>query len=371
VLIGVPKETKVHEHRVGMTPAGARALTARGHRVIVESTAGDGSAISDEAYRLAGATIVPTATEAWASDLVVKVKEPLPAEYHHIHDGLLLYTFLHLAAEPDLTRELVAKKVTGVAYETIQSPDGTLPLLRPMSEIAGRMAVQVGASCLEKGHGGKGVLLGGVPGTRRGRVVILGAGVVGRNAATIAVGMGAHVTVLDVRAEAMGILDERFGGAVQTLHANAETIETLVRSADLVIGAVLIPGTRAPRLVSDTLVAQMERGSVIVDVAVDQGGCVGTCRPTTHDNPTFEMYGVVHYCVSNMPGAVSHTSTWALTNATLQHAVDLADLGIRAAARADSALARGINTFDGHVTYASVAAAHGVEYVPLERLLPA
>ena len=231
------------------------------------------------------------------------------------------------------------------------------------------MSVQVGASCLEKARGGKGVLLGGVPGTRRGRVVILGAGVVGRNPAAIAVGMGAHVTVLDIRPEAMSALDDRFSGAVQTLYANSETIESLVLSADLVIGAVLIPGTRAPLLVTDTLVAQMERGSVIVDVAVDQGGCFGTSHPTTHDNPIYDMYGVVHYCVSNMPGAVSHTSTWALTNATLQHAVDIADLGIRAAARADSALARGINTFDGHITYASVATAHGAEYVPLERLL--
>ena len=369
MLVGVPKEIKVREYRVGMTPAGVRALVAKGHKVIVETEAGEGSAISDEAYVRAGATIVKTAAEAWGADMVVKVKEPLRAEYGYFREGLILYTYLHLAAEPDLTRELAAKKVIGVAYETIQLEDGSLPLLRPMSEVAGRMAVQVGASCLEKERGGKGVLLGGVPGTRRGRVVILGGGVVGRNAATIAIGMGAQVTVLDVRAETMSYLEDVFGGAIETLYSNAENIERTVERADLVIGGVLVPGAKAPRLVTEELIAQMEKGSVVVDVAVDQGGCIATCRPTTHDNPTYVVHGVVHYCVANMPGAVSHTSTWALTNTTIRYGVKIADLGIVAAAKADKALLLGINTYGGAVTYEPVAAAHKLEHVPVETAL--
>jgi alanine dehydrogenase len=301
--------------------------------------------------------------------MVVKVKEPLPSEYGHFRSGLVLYTYLHLAAEPELTRELAKKGVTGVAYETIQLEDGSLPLLRPMSEVAGRMAVQVGASCLEKERGGKGVLLGGVPGTRRGRVVILGGGVVGRNAATIAVGMGAQVTVLDVRAETMSYLEDVFGGAIETLYSNAENIETMCERADLVIGAVLVPGAKAPQLVTEELIGRMEKGTVVVDVAVDQGGCIATCRPTTHDNPTYEVHGVVHYCVANMPGAVSHTSTWALTNTTIGYAVAIANQGIVAAAKADRAVALGINTHRGHVTYGPVATAHRLEYVPVERML--
>jgi len=369
VLIGVPKEIKTREYRVGMTPAGVRALVAHGHKVVVEKGAGDGSALSDEAYVRAGATIVNTAAEAWAADMVVKVKEPLPAEYGYFRKDLILYTYLHLAAEAELTKTLAAKGVQGVAYETIQPEDGSLPLLRPMSEVAGRMAVQVGASCLEKEHGGKGVLLGGVPGTRRGRVVILGGGVVGRNAATIAVGMGAQVTVLDVRAETMSYLEDVFGGAIETLYSNSENIESSVQSADLVIGAVLVTGAKAPQLVTEELISRMEKGSVVVDVAVDQGGCIATCRPTTHDNPTYEVHGVVHYCVANMPGAVSHTSTWALTNTTISYAVQIANKGLVAAAKADRALMLGINTYGGHVTYGPVAAAHKLEHAPIERLL--
>jgi alanine dehydrogenase len=369
VLIGVPRETKTREYRVGMTPAGTRALVARGHRVLVETGAGDGSGISDEKYVRAGATIVTSAAEAWGAEMVVKVKEPLVGEYGYFRPGLILYTYLHLAAEPELTRELARRAVTGVAYETIQVEDGSLPLLRPMSEVAGRMAVQVGASCLEKERGGKGVLLGGVPGTRRGRVVILGGGVVGRNAATIAVGMGAQVTVLDVRAETMSYLEDVFGGAIETLYSNVENIETTVRRADLVVGAVLVPGAKAPQLVTEELIGQMEKGSVVVDVAVDQGGCIATCRPTTHDHPTYEVHGVVHYCVANMPGAVSHTSTWALTNTTIGYAVQIADRGLMAAAKADRALLLGLNTYAGHVTYEPVASAHKLEYVPIERAL--
>lgn len=369
MLIGVPKEIKTREYRVGMTPAGVRALVAHGHRVLVEAGAGLGSGIADEAYVRAGATLVKTATETWAADMVVKVKEPQPSEYGYFRESLILYTYLHLAAEPQLTRELAKRKVTAVAYETIQLDDGSLPLLRPMSEVAGRMAVQVGASCLEKERGGKGVLLGGVPGTRRGRVVILGGGVVGRNAATIAVGMGAQVTVLDVRHETMSYLEDVFGGAIETLYSNAENIESAVQRADLVIGAVLVPGAKAPQLVTEELIAEMEKGSVVVDVAVDQGGCIATCRPTTHDNPTYVVHGVVHYCVANMPGAVSHTSTWALTNVTIGYAIAIANRGIVTAARTDRALALGLNTYGGHVTYGPVAAAHNLEYVPIERAL--
>jgi alanine dehydrogenase len=369
VLIGVPKEIKTREYRVGMTPAGVRALAAHGHKVLVETGAGEGSGIDDDKYLRAGASIVKTAADVWSAEMVVKVKEPLPTEYGFFRDGLVLYTYLHLAAEPELTKKLAEKNVTGVAYETIQLDDGSLPLLRPMSEVAGRMAVQVGASCLEKERGGKGVLLGGVPGTRRGRVVILGGGVVGRNSATIAVGMGAQVTVLDVRAETMSYLEDVFGGAIETLYSNAENIEQAVMRADLVIGAVLVPGAKAPQLVTEELIAKMERGSVVVDVAVDQGGCIATCRPTTHDHPTYEVHGVVHYCVANMPGAVSHTSTWALTNTTIGYAVQIANRGVVGAAKADRAVMLGINTFGGHVTYGPVAQAHKLEYLPIDRAL--
>ncbi len=369
MIIGVPKETKTREYRVGMTPAGVRSLTSRGHKVLVEKAAGEGSGIKDADYVASGATIVATAADAWGAQMVVKVKEPLSSEYGFFREGLVLYTYLHLAAEPELTKRLAATKVSAIAYETIQLEDGSLPLLRPMSEVAGRMAVQVGATCLEKERGGKGVLLGGVPGTRRGRVVILGGGVVGRNAATIAVGMGAQVTVLDVRAETMAYLEDVFGGALETLYSNPHNIEEAVTRADLVVGAVLVTGAVAPKLVTADLVSRMEKGSVIVDVAVDQGGCIETCRPTNHDQPTYEVSGVVHYCVPNMPGAVSQTSTWALTNTTMSFAVKIAEAGVVAACKADKALALGMNAYGGHVTYEPVAQAHKMEYVPTSKLL--
>jgi alanine dehydrogenase len=369
VIIGVPKEIKVREYRVGMTPAGVRSLTQRGHKVLVEKSAGEGSGIKDAEYVAQGATIVPTAADAWGAEMVVKVKEPLEKEFGFFREGLTVYTYFHLAPEPELTKKLAEKKVSAVAYETIELDDGSLPLLRPMSEVAGRMATQVGATYLQKEHGGKGVLLGGVPGTRRGRVVILGGGVVGRNAATIAVGMGAQVTVLDLQASTMAYLEDIFGGAIETLYSNPTNIEQMVARADLVIGAVLVTGARAPKLVTKELIAKMEPGSVVVDVAVDQGGCIETCRPTTHDNPTYEVDGVVHYCVANMPGAVSQTSTWALTNTTIPYAIKMAEQGLVAAAKADKALLKGINVYQGHVTYEPVAQAHKLEYVPVSKLL--
>jgi alanine dehydrogenase len=369
LIIGVPKEVKTREYRVGMTPAGVRSLAARGHRVLVEHGAGEGSGIRDAEYIAQGASIVPTAAEAWAAEMVVKVKEPLEHEYGFLRPDLILYTYLHLAADGDLTRKLAQNRVTAIAYETIETEDGALPLLRPMSEVAGRMAVQVGANCLEKERGGKGVLLGGVPGTRRGRVVILGGGVVGRNAATVAIGMGSQVTVLDIRAETMAYLEDVFGGAIETLYSNPVNIEETVSRADLLIGAVLVTGAAAPKLVTEELVGRMEKGSVIVDVAVDQGGCIETCRPTDHDRPTYEVRGVVHYCVPNMPGAVPKSSTWALTNVTIPYAVKIAEQGLAAAARSDRALLLGLNTFAGHVTYAPVAQAHGLQYVPAVQAL--
>jgi alanine dehydrogenase len=369
VIVGVPKEVKTREYRVGMTPAGVRSLTSRGHKVLVERSAGEGSGIKDSEYTAQGATLVSSAAEAWSAEMVVKVKEPQPSEFGFFRRDLILYTYLHLAAEPALTTKLAESGVAGLAYETIQPEDGSLPLLKPMSEVAGRMAVQVGATCLEKERGGKGVLLGGVPGTRRGRVVILGGGTVGRNAATIAVGVGAQVTVLDLRAETMAYLEDVFGGAIETLYSNPTNIEDTLVRADLVIGAVLVAGAAAPKLVSRELVSKMGKGSVIVDVAVDQGGCIETCRPTTHDNPTYEVDGVVHYCVANMPGAVPHTSTWALTNTTISYAVKVADRGLAAAARADHALRMGINTYRGHVTCQPVAEAHGQPFVAVDKLL--
>jgi alanine dehydrogenase len=369
MIVGVPKEIKTREYRVGMTPAGVRSLVSRGHEVLVESGAGEGSGIRDAEYAAQGAAVVPSAAQVWGADMVMKVKEPLESEYGFFRRDLVLYTYLHLAAEPELTARLAGSGVIAIAYETIQTEDGALPLLRPMSEVAGRMAVQVGATCLEKERGGKGVLLGGVPGTRRGRVVILGGGVVGRNAATIAVGMGAQVTVLDVRAETMAYLEDVFGGAIETLYSNPTNIEEMVSRADLVVGAVLVTGAAAPKLVTEQLVGKMEKGSVIVDVAVDQGGCIETCRPTDHDRPTYEVHGVVHYCVPNMPGAVPQTSTWALTNVTIPYAVKIADRGVADAARRDHSLMLGVNTYRGHVTCEPVAQANKLPYKPFEELL--
>ncbi len=366
MIVGVPKEIKTREYRIAMVPAGVRTLTGRGHKVLVEKGAGLGSGIDDAAFARAGAEMVAAAADVWArADMIVKVKEPLAEEFRFFREGLIVYAYLHLAAAQECTDALVRHKVTGVAYETIEAADGTLPLLRPMSQVAGRMAIQVGASLLEKEHGGKGLLLGGVPGVRRGRVTIIGGGTVGTNAAQMAVGIGANVTVLDVSIERLIYLREIFGNTIELLYSDPETRERSARQADLLVGGVLVPGARAPRLVDTATVAAMEPGSVVVDVAVDQGGCVETCRPTTHDQPTYEVNGVIHYCVANMPGAVAHTSTFALTNETMRYAVMLADKGLRRAVAEDAALFKGVNTHAGCVTCAPVAEATGHAYRPL------
>lgn len=367
--IGVPREIKNHEYRVGMQPAGVRALIDAGHEVVIERRAGEGSGFSDSSYEGAGARMVDAAADAWDVDFVVKVKEPLTEEFHFFRPGQILYTYLHLPVVPHLTRELMDKKVRSIAYETVTDAHGGLPLLRPMSEIAGRMAPQVGASCLEKGHGGRGLLLGGVPGTRRGRVTIIGGGIVGTAAARIAIGLGAHVTVLDVSQARMAQLEDLFGNTIETLFSNPENIERQVLAADLVIGAVLVPGMAAPKLVSEELVSAMDPGSVIVDVAVDQGGCIATCRATTHDEPTYIAHGVVHYCVTNMPGAVPRSSTYALTNATIDHAVRIASLGVEQAVKSSPHLAAGVSTWDGACVVVGAAAAAGVGHTPLASLL--
>jgi alanine dehydrogenase len=367
--IGVPKEIKNHEYRVGMQPVGVRTLIDAGHEVVVERRAGEGSGFGDAAYEAAGARIVETAAEAWDADMVVKVKEPLTDEFGFFRPGLILYTYLHLAAVPRLTKELMDKKVRGVAYETVTDDQGGLPLLRPMSEIAGRMAPQVGASSLEKAHGGRGLLLGGVPGTGRGHVTIIGGGIVGMAAARIAIGFGAKVTVLDISPARMAYLEDVFGNSIETLFSNPENIERQVANADMVIGAVLVPGAAAPKLVSEELVQAMNPGSVIVDVAVDQGGCIATCRATTHQEPTYLAHGVVHYCVANMPGAVPRTSTIALTNATVGYALRIANMGIDAAVRSSVHLANGVNTWDGACTVKGVADAVGVDYTSLTSLI--
>ena len=370
MIVGVPKEIKVHEYRVGLTPQSVRELVARGHEVRIETNAGAAIDFDDDAYRAAGATIVATAEEVFAAAaLIVKVKEPQEAERRRLREGQVLFTYLHLAPDPAQAKDLMASRAICIAYETVTSGTGSLPLLAPMSEVAGRMSIQAGASALEKSHGGRGVLLSGVPGVAPAKVVILGGGVVGRNAATIAIGMGAQVTVLDVKAETMAYLEDVFGGALETLYSNPHNIEEAVTRADLVVGAVLVTGAVAPKLVTADLVSRMEKGSVIVDVAVDQGGCIETCRPTNHDQPTYEVSGVVHYCVPNMPGAVSQTSTWALTNTTMSFAVKIAESGVVAACKADRALALGMNCYGGHVTYEPVAQAHKMEYVPTTKLL--
>jgi alanine dehydrogenase len=368
--IGVPKEIKVMENRVGMTPGGVSDLVRHGHTVQVETGAGEGSGFADEEYRNAGAEIVGTAAEAWSSEMVIKVKEPLEPEYAYFRKDLLLYTYLHLAAEGSLTKALVDSKVTAIAYETVQLADGSLPLLTPMSEVAGRMAVQVGARFLEKPQGGRGVLLGGVPGVAPARVSILGGGIVGINSAKMAVGLGASVTILDTSAARLRYLDDVFMGRVKTLMSNVHNIAHAVRHADLFVGGVLIPGAKAPHLVTEEMVQTMQPGSVIVDVAIDQGGCIETIdRVTYHDNPTYERHGVVHYSVGNMPGAVPRTSTWALTNVTLPYAVQLANKGWRAACVADQALALGMNTYAGQITCEGVATSLGYEYCTLASLL--
>ena len=369
MIVGVPTEIKTREYRVGINPGGVHSLTRAGHTVLVQRGAGVGSGISDEEFARAGARIVATDAEAWSADMVMKVKEPLPAEYKFFRPGLVLFTYLHLAAVPDLTRALVETGVRAVAYETIQAPDGTLPLLRPMSEVAGRMAVQVGATYLEKERGGKGILLGGVPGTRRGHVGILGGGIVGASAARIAVGMGAQVTVLDVNGERMTYLEDVFGTGIETLYSNPSNVARAVRDADLIIGAVLVPGAKAPTLVDEKLLSEIEDGSVVVDVAVDQGGCISTCRPTDHDHPTYVVDGVVHYCVPNMPGAVPYTSTFALTNVTTRVAEIIAEHGILEAARRNGAIAKGVNTWDGKCTLLPVAQVAHVPFTPVDELI--
>ncbi|MEM7448393.1 MAG: alanine dehydrogenase [Myxococcota bacterium] len=369
MIIGVPTEIKTREYRIGINPGGVRTLVAAGHTVRVQQGAGVGAGISDGELTAAGAVIVPTAADVWESNMVMKVKEPIEEEYGYFRKGLTLYTYLHLAPLPGLTKALMDKGVRAIAYETIQLPDGSLPLLRPMSEVAGRMSVQSGAACLEKEHGGKGILLGGVPGTRRASVVILGGGIVGANAARIAIGMGAQVTILDIEHERMAYLEDIFQGSVETLYSNPANVEQAISRADLIIGAVLVTGARAPKLVTRDMLKLVEDGSVIVDVAVDQGGCIETCRPTTHDNPTFVVEGVVHYCVANMPGAVAQTSTFALTNVTLSYAARIANLGIDRAVREDAVLRSGVNCWDGACTYASVAEACGVEFTPLTAAL--
>jgi alanine dehydrogenase len=366
MVIGVPKEIKDHEYRVSLTPDGAAALRQNGHEVWVEPSAGQGSGFSDDEYRKAGAAIANSKDEVFKSaDLILKVKEPLLSECQLFRPGQVLFTYLHLASLPDVTKELLSRKVTAIAYETTESRDGSLPMLKPMSEIAGRMSVQIGAHYLERMHGGRGVLLGGVPGTEPGKVVVLGAGIVGSSAIRIAVGMGAQVTVINLDVERLRHLDDQYQGRIVTRAVSRTAIEEAVCAADLVIGAVLVPGAKAPMLVSRSLVSRMKPGSVIVDVSVDQGGCVETTRPTTHSEPVYVVDGVVHYCVANMPGIVPRTSTYALTNATLPYLLQLVSDGVDRAIRSDPGLAKGVNLKDGKITCRGVAEAHGLPFTPL------
>lgn len=356
MIIGVPKEIKDHETRVGLVPSGAAALRDRGHRVLVEAGAGDGSSIADHEYEAAGAQIVPAAADVWRqADLVAKVKEPQPSEFAFFRRDLILFTYLHLAPLPELTEELLKSGVSAVAYETIREADGSLPLLTPMSEVAGRMSVQVGAFYLEKPLGGRGILLGGIPGVAPAQVVIIGGGIVGHNAARIATGLGADVTIIDRSLNRLRHLDDIYNGHVMTLASNALTIEKTVTRADLVIGAVLVPGASAPRLVKHETIRRMKPGAVVVDVAIDQGGCFETSRPTTHSDPTYFVDGVLHYCVSNMPAAVPNTSTLGLTNATLPYLLELADKGLERACKENPATREGVNTYRGEVVYPAVA----------------
>ena len=369
MIVGVPKEIKDSEYRVAMTPGGVRQLVEAGHEVWVETNAGEGSGFSDAQYEAAGAEIVLTNADAWGAQMVVKVKEPQPSEYDFLRPDLVLFTYLHLAAEERLTREMMARGLTGIAYETVELPNGHLPLLTPMSEVAGRMAIQIGAHYLEKMNGGRGKLLGGVPGVRPADVVIVGAGVVGTNAAQMALGMGAQVFVIDINLDRLRYLEEVMGGRLITLSSNPLTVAAAVRRADLVVGAVLVKGAKAPKLVTREMIGTMTPGSVIVDVSVDQGGCVEATRPTTHSDPIIMVDGVILYCVANMPGAVPRTSTYALSNATLPYAVKLANMGAESAVQTDTALAKGVNTYKGKLTYPGVAEAFGLEYIPLETLL--
>ncbi|MCA9840036.1 MAG: alanine dehydrogenase [Trueperaceae bacterium] len=368
--IGVPKEIKNFENRVGVTPAGVRELRKQGHEVWVETGAGLGSGLKDSDYQEAGAHLKETAQEVWSADMVCKVKEPLEPEFAYFREDLLLFTYLHLAAEAPLTKALLEAKVTAIAYETVQLNNHSLPLLTPMSEVAGRMSVQIGAHFLEKAHGGQGILLGGVPGVHPGKVVIVGGGVAGVNAAKMALGLGARVSILDINAERLRQLDDLFHGQVETIMSNEVNLAGAVETADLLIGAVLIPGTKAPKLVSEAMVKSMKDGSVIVDIAIDQGGCIATVdRVTSHSDPVYEKYGVIHYSVGNMPGAVPRTSTFALTNVTLPYALKLAKNGYKMACHSDGALTKGLNTCQGHVTHEGVAQSLGYTFVKPETLL--
>jgi len=370
MIIGVPKEVKDHETRVGITPAGVKALTDAGHKVLVEHNAGALSSFTDDEYQAVGAEIVGDAYNVWRNaDMVVKVKEPVPTEYYHFRENLVLFTYLHLAPMRDLTQSLLDKKVTGIAYETVKDKAGTLPLLTPMSEVAGRLSVQVGAAYLEKEHGGRGVLLGGVPGVPPGNVCIIGGGIVGTHAAKIALGMGAKVTLIDLNLNRLRELDDIFSERLYTLASNAYNIERAVIEADLLIGGVLIPGAAAPKLVTKSMVSKMKKGAVIVDVAIDQGGCIETAHPTTHSDPSFLVDGVVHYCVTNMPAAVPNTSTLALTNATFPYVMKLAQLGAESAIKQDAGLAEGVNTYNGHLTYKAVADNQGLEFTDVKTLM--
>jgi alanine dehydrogenase len=370
VKVGIPREVKNHEYRVAITPAGVHEMVTHDHEVFVEKDAGVGSSITDEEFVAAGATILDSADEVWGvADLVLKVKEPVASEYHRMRADQVLFTYLHLAASRECTDALLSAGITGVAYETVQLPDRSLPLLAPMSEVAGRMAPQVGAHCLERASGGRGVLMGGVSGVYAAKVVVLGGGVSGLNAAAIALGMQAEVLLLDKNIGKLREVDRIYQGHMQTVASNTYEIERACLDADLVIGAVLVPGAKAPVLVSDQLVAAMKPGSVLVDIAVDQGGCFESTRPTTHADPTYEVNGSIFYCVANMPGAVPNTSTYALTNVTLPYAVEIANRGIRAACEADPALALGVNTVGGQLTSAPVAEAHGLPSVPWASVL--
>ncbi|MEK7405714.1 MAG: alanine dehydrogenase [Acidobacteriota bacterium] len=370
MIIGVPKEVKDHETRVGLVPSAVTALREASHRVLVQAGAGEGSSISDQEYEQAGAELLPSAWEVWdGSDLVVKVKEPQLSEYELLRPGLILFTYLHLAPLPDLTDRLLQSGVSAVAYETIREADGSLPLLTPMSEVAGRLAVQIGAVYLEAPNGGRGVLLGGVPGVAPANVVVLGGGVVGTNAARVAFGMGGHVTVIDKNLDRLRQLDDIFSSQVVTLASNAWTVREALRTADLVIGAVLVPGASAPRIVRRDMVAGMKRGAVVVDVAIDQGGCLETSRPTTHTDPVYFVDGVLHYCVPNMPAAVPHTSTLALTNATFPYLHELANKGLERACSEHQAIREGVNTYQGHVTHPGVAESQGRAWREIASLL--
>ncbi|PID96167.1 MAG: alanine dehydrogenase [Actinomycetales bacterium] len=368
--VGIPSEVKNHEYRVAITPVGVNELVRHGHEVLIQKGAGAGSSISDDDYLAQGARILDAADDVWgAADMVLKVKEPIAEEYHRMREGLTLFTYLHLAADQALTEELMKRKVTAIAYETVQLPSGMLPLLYPMSEVAGCLAPQVGAHAMMKAQGGNGVLMGGVGGVANARVVVLGAGVAGQNAANIALGMGADVTLLDTDLEKLRLSFWRYDNRVHQIASSALSVREHVMAADMVIGTVLIPGAKAPKLVTDDMVSQMKPGSVLVDVAIDQGGCFEGSRPTTHADPTFPVHDSVYYCVANMPGAVPNTSTWALTNATLAYAVRLADSGWQGALQADSALALGLNTHAGAVTCPGVAEAFGLDCTPISEAI--